>query len=173
MTEQSEQAGQPQQPKKSPMLTIAIVAAVMVLEAAGAVGFVMLSGRGTSTAGAHIEGEHLAEQEKTVEITLVEDRFQNLASGRAWTWNISIVLQVKKKDEETVKGELERRKAEITEGVSLLIRRSAHSHLTEPGLETLHRQIAAFIEQTFGLTPESEPLVQRVLIPKCQGNAPD
>jgi flagellar basal body-associated protein FliL len=171
MTEQAEQPQQP--PKKSPLLTIAIVAAVMVLEAAGAVAFIMFSGSGAASAGAQIEGEQLAEQEKTVEITLVEERFQNLASGRAWTWNISIALQVKKKHEERVKGELERRKAEITEGVSLLIRRSAHSHLTEPGLETLHRQVAAFIEQTFGLTPEGEPLVERVIIPKCQGNAPD
>lgn len=169
----AEQAEDAQQSKKSPMLTIAIVAVVMVLEAAAVVGFVMLSGGGASNAGAAIQGEELAAQEKTLEIPLVEDRFQNMASGRVWTWNIQVVLQVKKKNEEKVATELERRKAEITEGVGLLIRQAAHSHLTEPGLETFHRQIAAYVEQVFGVTPEGDPLVERVIIPKCQGNPPD
>lgn len=161
-----------QAPKKSPMLTLAIVAVVMVLEGAAAVGFVILSGRGASTAVASIEGEQLAEQEKTLEIELVGDRFQNLASGQAWTWNVEIVLQVKKKHEQRVRSELERRKAEITEGVSLIIRRSAHSHLTEPGLETLHRQVSAYLAEVFGMSPEGSPFVERVLIPKCQGSPP-
>jgi flagellar basal body-associated protein FliL len=171
MTEQSEQSQQPA--KKSPKLTILIVGAVMLVEAAAAIGFIMLSGKGAAHAEAGIQGEQLADEEKTLEIELVSDRFQNLASGQAWTWNIEVVLQVRKKNELKVKGELERRKAEITEGVSLLIRRSAHSHLTEPGLETFHRQLGAYIEQIFGSGAEGEPLVERVIIPKCQGNPPE
>lgn len=169
----AEQAEQTPQTKKSPMKTIVIVGAVMLLEAGAAVGFIMFSGGGAADAQAAIEGEQTAVEEETLELTLVEDRFQNMASGRVWTWNIAIALQVKRKHEQKVTGELERRKAEITEGVSLLIRRAAHSHLTEPGLETLHRQVTTYIEQIFGITPEGEPYVQRVIIPKCQGNPPD
>jgi len=162
-----------EQKKKSPMLTLAIVALVMVLEAVAVVGFIMFSGSGTADATANsIEGEELAEQEKTVEIPLVDGRFQNHTSGNAWTWNFEAVLQVKKKNEEKIAAELERRQAEITEGIALIIRRSAHAHLMEPGLETLHRQVAAYIEQVFGFDPEGEPLVERVLIPRCQGYPP-
>ena len=162
-----------EQKKKSPMLTLAIVAVVMVLEGVAAVGFIMFSGSGTADASANsIEGEEMAEQEKTVEIALVDGRFQNHTSGNAWTWNFEAVLQVKKKNEEQIAAELERRQAEITEGIALIIRRSAHAHLMEPGLETLHRQVAAYIEQVFGFDPEGEPLVERVLIPRCQGYPP-
>ena len=158
--------------KKSPIMTIAIVGVVMLLEAVGVAGFVMLSGGGASSANANsIEGKELAEQEKTVELPLIDGRFQNHASSQAWVWNVEAVLQVKKKNEESVTGELERRKAEITEGVALIIRRSAHAHLMEPGLETLHRQIAAYVEQIFGTDPNGDPMVERVIIPKCQGTA--
>ncbi|MFG0243915.1 MAG: hypothetical protein ACF8R9_14095 [Phycisphaerales bacterium JB054] len=164
---------QEQPAKKSPLLTIIIVAVVMVVEGVAVVGFVKFSGMGASSAEASgIAGEEAAEEEKTVELPLAEGRFQNLASGQAWTWNIESVLQVKKKNEEKVSAELERRRSEITEGVSLIIRRSAHAHLTEPGLETLHRQISAYIESVFGFDPEGEPLVERVLLPKCQGLPP-
>lgn len=173
MAEESKQAADGQAKKKSPMLTLAIVAAVMVLEAVGAVGFIMFSGGGASSANATgIEGGELAEQEKTLEIPLVEGRFQNHASTQAWTWNIAVVLQVRKKNEQKVNGELERRKSEITEGVALIIRRAAHAHLMEPGLETLHRQVAAYVEQVFGLDPDGDPMVERVLIPRCQGAPP-
>ncbi|MBK7405768.1 MAG: hypothetical protein IPJ41_14400 [Phycisphaerales bacterium] len=160
--------------KKSPILTIAIVAVVMVLEGVAALGFIMFSGGGPSKAEAQdIEGAQKAEEEQTVEIKLVEGRFQNMASGRAWTWAVDIVLQTRKKDEERVKAELDRRSAEITEGVGLIIRRAAHSHLTEPGLETLHRQIDAYVQQIFGATPAGDPYVTKVLIPKCQGTPPE
>ena len=170
MAEEPKDQAEQAEKKKPPMLTLAIVAVVMLLEAVGAVGFIMLSGSGASDAGAtSLDGQDQAEEEKTVEIPLVDSRFQNHASTQAWTWSIEAVLQVKKKNEEQVKGELERRKAEITEGVALIIRRSAHSHLMEPGLETLHRQVAAYIQQVFGVDPDEEPLVERVIIPRCQG----
>lgn len=164
---------QDQPKKKSPLLTIIIVAAVMVVEAVGVVGFIKFSGMGASSAEASsIAGEEVAEDEKTIELPLAEGRFQNLGSGQAWTWNLESVLQVKKKNQEKVNAELERRRSEITEGVSMIIRRAAHAHLTEPGLETIHRQITAYVESVFGVDPEGEPLVERVLLPRCQGLPP-
>lgn len=171
--EAKEQPQEEVEKKKSPLMTIIIVAVVMVIEGVGVLGFVKFSGMGASSAEASdIVGEEVAEQEKTVELPLASGRFQNLASGQAWTWTIEAVLQVKKKNEEKVNAELERRGAEITEGVGLIIRRSAHAHLTEPGLETLNRQLTAYVEQVFGFDPEGEPLVERVLLPKCQGIPP-
>ena len=159
--------------KKPPIILFAMIGIVMLLEAVGVFAFVKMSGGGTADAKASmIQGEEMAEQEKTVEIPLWGDRgerFQNLSSGKAWTWTVSVVLQVKKKYEENVNAELERRKAEISEGVALIIRRAAHSHLTEPGLETLHRQIVAYLNEVFGTDPEGEPRIERVLLPKCQG----
>lgn len=172
MAEQNKQE-QEQPRKKSPMTTILLVAAAMILEAAAVFAFIAFSGFGAGSAQASsIDGEELAEMEQTVEIPLVEDRFQNLASGQAWTWQIEAALQVRQKHQERVNAELERRRAEITEGVAMIIRRAAHAHLTEPGLETLHRQLAAYVEEIFGFDASGEPLIERVLLPKCQGSPP-
>lgn len=159
--------------KKSPILLFAMIGVIMLIEAVGVFAFVKISGSGAGDAKANeIEGQQQAELEKTIEIPLWGERgerFQNLSTGRAWSWTVSVVLQTKKKNEEEVKAELERRKSEISEGVALIIRRAAHSHLVEPGLETLHRQIESYINEVFGVDPDGDPRIERVLIPKCQG----
>lgn len=172
-----EAAQQPEQAeeakKKSPLMTIIVVAVLMIVEAVGAFAFIKFSGGGASTAdAAELEGEELAEAEKTLEIPIWGDKrqtFQNLSSGRAWSWQVAVVLKVKQKNEEYVTEELGRRQAEITEGVALIVRQAAHSHLTEPGLETMHRQLSALIEQVFGEDAEGVSRVERVMVPKLQG----
>lgn len=173
MAEEVQETQEEQPKKKPPLLTIALVAVVMLVEAVGVVAFLKFSGGGASSAQAtEMDGVAEAEEQKTVELPVWGDQrqtFQNLASGRAWSWQVVVVLQVKSKNRETVEAELARRQAEVTEGIALIIRRAAHSHLTEPGLETLDRQLTAFIEQIFGIDPEGVPMVEQVLIPKCQG----
>ncbi len=146
-----------------------IVAAIMLLEGAGVAGIVMVLRGGASPAVAEIEGAELAAEEKLVEISLVEDKFQNLQTGKTWVWECEIVLQVRKKNEQWVTAELEARKAEITEGVALIFRRAQHVHLTEPGLETLNRQLTVYAHEVFGDAPDGTPRVERVIIPKCRG----
>ena len=64
---------------------------------------------------------------------------------------------------------LENKAAEIKEGVAMIFRRAQHSQLKEPGLETINRQISAYVNQAIGKDAEGHERVVRVVIPKCRG----
>jgi len=155
--------------KKSPIKMIIIVAGIMLVEAGAVIGFTMFAGGKPTAAEAGIEGAEQSELEKLVEIALVADKFQNLQSGRVWLWDTEVYLKVRTKDQERVEGELERRRAEITQGVAQIIRKASQNQLKEPGLETLNRQFSAYAHSVFGTDAEGENRVQSVLIPKCRG----
>lgn len=149
--------------------TLGIVAAIMIAEGAGVYFLVSMTGA-PKTSGAAIAGEQEAEREKTQELLLVEDRFQNVDSGTIWLWDTSIFVQVRNKNVDRVKEIMERRKAEIKEGVSLIFRRAEDRHLrSDPGLETVTRQLTAYVNDVFGTDKNELPLVERVIIPKCTG----
>jgi len=87
-----------------------------------------------------------------------------------WVWDLSVFMQVKNKNAESVKAVLEQRKAEIGEGMGQIVSRAQHSQLKEPERQTLIRQIRGFLESIRGMTDaEGKPLVERVMIPKCRG----
>lgn len=156
--------------KKPPIKLIGIVAGIMIAEAAGV--FFIVGGTGHKPEKADAKelrgGDH-ADLEKPVELSLVDDKFQNMSSGKAWMWDISMYLQVKKKNEDSVKESLKTREAEIKEGVSMIFRKATLNQLKEPGLETLNRQILAFVNRIIQPDPEGVARVDRILIPKCRG----
>ncbi len=155
--------------KKLPIKVIGIVAVLMIVEA-GAV-FVLL-GSGKPQAGhAETDAAHLVddESEKTQELELVTDKFQNLTSGEPWVWDLSIFLQIKNKHADQVGGVLEQRQAEIKEGLGQIVGRARHSQLIEPERQTLTRQVGAFLAKIDGTTVDGKPLVERVIISKCRG----
>src|SRR5262245_26610116 len=84
---------------KSPIKIIAIVGAMMLAEAGGVYVLVGMSGACAQTANAEIKGEAQAELAQPVEIELVDEKFQNMQTGRVWIWDTQIVLKVKKKNE--------------------------------------------------------------------------
>jgi flagellar basal body-associated protein FliL len=156
--------------KKSPVKTIGIVAGLMIAEAA-AVYFVM-SSTGPKPAEAtdvHLEGADGHDTEASVELPLMEEKFQNLQTGRVWLWDVEIYLKVKAKHEEFVTAQLESRQAEIKEEISMIFRRAQHSNLKEPGLETIKRQVSAYISHALGKDAEGHERFERVVIPKCKG----
>ncbi len=156
-------------PKKLGIKTIGIVAAIMIAEGAGVYFLVSMTGA-PKTSEASIAGEEEAEREKTQELLLVEDRFQNVDSGTIWLWDTTIFVQVRNKNADRVQELMERRKAEIKEGVSLIFRRAEDRHLrADPGLETVTRQLTAYVNEVFGTDKDELPLVDRVIIPKCTG----
>jgi flagellar basal body-associated protein FliL len=154
--------------KKPPVKILGAVAVIMVVE--GAAVFMVAKMTSPKPAGAettlHVEA---TDADQTVEIPLVEDRFQNMQTGRVWVWDAEIVLKVRTKNQAFVEASLESRKAELKEGVSLIFRRAQHAHLKEPGLETLNRQIAAYLASVLGTDAEGQPRVERVVIPRCKG----
>jgi flagellar basal body-associated protein FliL len=162
----------PEAPKKGglPIKLLGGVAVVMVVEAAAV--FFVAKATGPKHAQAeevHVEGADQTDHEATAEIPLIEEKFQNLQTGRVWIWDTEIYVKVRQKNEEYVSKVLENRSAEIKEGVSMLFRRAQHSQLKEPGMETLTRQLNAYLMGIVGKDAEGKERMERVVIPKCRG----
>ena len=155
---------------KPPIKLIGIVAGLMAIEAAGVYLFVGMTGGHAKSAEAKIEGAEEKAAQESVEIELVDDKFQNMQTGHVWVWDIAIALKAKRRNEKAINEQLEKRSAEISEGIAQIIRRAQHSQLIEPELTTINRQIAAYLDtiikpdETTGLSR-----IERVLIPKCKG----
>ena len=156
-------------PRRLPLKTVAVVAAIMVGEGAAVFFLMGVLGPKPQEAAAVVHGEEHANENATVEVPLVDDRYQNMQSGRVWSWEIGVVLKVKRKNEEYVAAQLAEREAEINEGISQIIRRAQHIHLKEPELTTLNRQIKGFLDKSLGVDAEGESRIERVMIPKCKG----
>lgn len=159
-------------PKKGglPIKMLGIVGAIMVVQGIGVFMLAKSTGpQAASAAEAHLPHADQADREETIELSIVEDRFQNMQTGRAWIWDVEIVLKVRSKNEEAVSKVLEGRAAEITEGISMIFRRAQHIHLREAGLETLNRQLLAFLDGVFGKDADNKSRIERVVIPKCKG----
>lgn len=170
--EQTEQQGATEGggKKKSRMLAAIIVAALMIVEGVAIFAVVKLtSGSPASADAAALEGQAQADAESMQEILLIEDKFQNMQSGRVWLWETQIYLKVRTKNVAQVQGVLERRKAEVQEGVALIFRKAQDRHLREPGLETINRQLKAYCDEVFGTDPDGFPRVERVIVPTCKG----
>lgn len=158
--------------KKSPIKLVAIVGAIMVIEAVGV--FMVVGATGKKPADAHateIKGADHADEEQSVEIPLVEDKFQSMQGSQIWIWDVSVVLKAKKKNEEVINKALDARAAEIHEAVAMIFRRAQLLQLREPGLETINRQISAYMNKLLGKDPEGKDRFERIVIPKCKGFA--
>lgn len=158
-------------PKKGglPVKTIGIVGVVMILEGAAIVAVFSMMGPKASHAEVAKAELHNDDSETTQEISIVEDKFQNLQQGKVWYWDIGVFVQVKKKNATQVETVLKQRSAEIKEGLSQIIGRAQPAQLKEPDRQTLNRQISAYLQKVLGNDPEGHALFERVLIPKCRG----
>ncbi|MEZ6243782.1 MAG: hypothetical protein R3B57_12155 [Phycisphaerales bacterium] len=158
--------------KKPPILMLAIVGVLMLVEAGAVYAVVSMTGGGAGSAKAAEVETETSDENELVEIELIDEQFQNLQSGRVWEWQVQIFLKVRKKNLDGprgVKATLERRNAEIKEGIALIFRRAQHRNLQEPGLQTIHRQVTAYVNEVFGQDADGNDKVERVLIPSCKG----
>lgn len=156
--------------KKPPVKLIGIVAVLMAVEAAGVYLFVGMTGGQAKSAEAHVEGAEERAAQEMVEIELVDDKFQNMQTGHVWVWDVAIVLKAKHKNEKHITEQLAKRSAEISEGITQILRRAQHSQLLEPELTTVNRQVGAYLDTI--IKPDDSTgtsRIERVLIPKCKG----
>lgn len=156
--------------KGPPVKVIGIVAVLMALEAAAV--FMVVKATSPKPAAAeevHLEHADQHDTEATIEIQLIEEKFQNLQTGRVWIWDTDIYLKVKQKNEEAVNKVLEGKSAEVKEGVAMIFRRAQHSQLKEPGLETINRQLTAYMNLVIGKDPDGKERIEKIFIPKCRG----
>lgn len=156
--------------KKSGKMLPIIVGGLMLVEGVAVFGVVKVLGGGAKSADAsQVEAEAQAALEAPTEIELVKGSFQNMQTGRVWEWKVEIFVRVRAKNLDEVKRIQERDAATIKEGVALIFRRAHDRHLREPGLETITRQVTAYINEIFGADPDGIPRIDRVIIPECKG----
>lgn len=153
--------------KSSPLKAILLVVAVLVIEGGTIVGTMMLTGGPANVQGEEIAQDLEAEQNKLVEMPLISAKFTNERSGRTYYYDTEIYVTVKNKNSQQFKDELEAMKIRITNEVLTIFRRAELSHFQEPNWSTLTRQIKAVVDERIGKDAQSEPIVQQVVIGKC------
>ena len=161
--------GEPKPKKSGGLKMILIIAVMMIIEGAGVFFLVSSMSGPKDVAADEIEGLEGTGDEAPVELKLVEDRFQNMQTGRVWEWRVQIYLRVRQKNVDEIKAIEERDAASIKEGVALIFRRANDRYLREPGLETITRQLTTYLNEVFGLDADGLPRIDRVIIPECKG----
>lgn len=124
-------------------------------------------GEGAAGGEGHGEGAGKAplDKNRNVEMSVVEFRAQNKMSGRTFLYDVSIWVVTKGEFEEKVRAAIKDREALIKDRIRTIIAQSDPEKLgggSEPGLETLRRQVKHQLDDIIG-----ENMVQEVLIPRC------
>jgi flagellar basal body-associated protein FliL len=149
-------------PQKKGSLKMIIVAVLVVLLEVGTVFVTVKMSAGPKPVMAdHPAATATTAAEKDVEVKLVEAKLYNSQSGRLWCYDIQVVAKVAEKKKEKITAVLTEKEAEIRDHVRAIVASSDPKSLTEPGLETLRRQIAYQLDQDIG-----KELIKEVLIPK-------
>jgi len=118
--------------------------------------------------GGHGGGEGKAapvDKSKTIEINVLDFKAPNKLSGRTFLYDVSIYLVTKNEFAEQVKQTIKDRDALIKDRIRTIIAQSDPEKLgggSEPGLETLRRQVKYQLDEIVG-----EQMISEVLIPRC------
>jgi flagellar basal body-associated protein FliL len=110
-------------------------------------------------------GATAAVKKDWAEISIVEFRAPNKLSGKTYIYDVIIIASVKGEKEEKAKAAIEQRKALIADRVRTIIAQSDPEKLgggSEPGLETLRRQVKFQLDELLG-----PGLIDEVLVPRC------
>lgn len=151
--------------KKSGFRTILVVVALLVGEGALIFGAMQFVAGPAEVSGKVALPQDQPEEEKLVEVLVLEARLPNNRSGIAYIYDTEIYIQVKRKHEAPVSEELERFRNEIKAEVTAIWKTAEPRHFQEPRMENLTRKIDALLQQRFGTENESgEPIVQKTVI---------
>ncbi|MCK4872441.1 MAG: hypothetical protein KAS72_06925 [Phycisphaerales bacterium] len=153
--------------KKSPMKTIVLVAALLLVEAVGIFIVLQMWGGPGPVQGGEQDLEREAENNRQVEMLVLQERMPNQSTGRIWLYDTEVYIILKSRHEDRATKEFERRGAEIKTGIAQIWRRAHHEDFREPNLEKLTSQVCEFLNGVLGLDEEGRPRIEKVLIPKC------
>ena len=161
--------------------TPVLLGAVMLLEAAVLfAGFKLLGGGPSPAAGAELatpdgadayggrgagKGGKSSDRKKAVELLVLDFKAPNKTSGRTFLYDVAIYAVTRAEHEAQVKETLKEREALIKDRIRTIIAQSDPDKLTggsEPGLETLRRQVKYQLDIILG-----EGVIEEVLVPKC------
>jgi hypothetical protein len=119
-------------------------------------------GKGDGKTGRAGKGERKA---RFVELNVLDFKAPNKVNGRTFLYDVSIFVVCKGEYEKQVKDTLREREALIKDRVRTIIAQSDPEKLvggSEPGLETLRRQVKYQLDTIVG-----EGVIEEVLVPKC------
>ena len=151
-----------------------LLGGVMLIEAVVLfAGFKFLGAGAKPAQGAEIVGSANAagpttapsDSKDTVELKVADFRAPNKQSGRMFVYDVSIYAVVKTASADQVKQIITDREALIQDRVRTIIAQSDPDKLgggSEPGLETLRRQIKFQLDEIVG-----DGLIDEVLVPRC------
>jgi len=111
------------------------------------------------------EGKSSGDKRKVMELEVLSFRAPNKLSGRTFLYDVSIYVVAKSENEKRIKETIEARKALITDRIRTIIAQTDPEKLgggSEPGLETLRRQVKYQLDQIVG-----DGLIDEVLVPRC------
>jgi flagellar basal body-associated protein FliL len=106
-----------------------------------------------------------ADPNKLVEVQLVDFKALNKLSGHSFLYDISIFVTTKSQNEQMVTDSIKNQDALIEDRIRTIIAELDPEKLgggSEPGLETLRRQVKFQLDQILG-----DGLVEEVLVPRC------
>jgi flagellar basal body-associated protein FliL len=118
--------------------------------------------------GGHGGGEAAApskDKNASVEVVVVEMKAPNKVSGKTFLYDVSIWASTKGANEEKVKSTFKAREALIKDRIRTIIAQSDPEKLgggSEPGLETLRRQVKHQLDEIVG-----DKIIDEVLVPRC------
>src|SRR3954447_11666368 len=122
-------------------------------------------GHGDPHGSGHSGGGKSSGPKKAVELLVLDFKAPNKASGRTFLYDVAIYVVTKAEHEKQVKDTLKEREALIKDRIRTIIAQSDPEKLTggsEPGLETLRRQVKYQLDIILG-----EGVIEEVLVPKC------
>jgi flagellar basal body-associated protein FliL len=155
--------------------TPVLLGGVMVIEAIVLfAGFKFLGSKPQSASGADLvaedkgDGKHGGKgstDKKTVEVQVSDFKALNRTNGRTFLYDVSIYVVTRAENEERVKDKFKDNKALIEDRIRTIIAESDPEKLgggSEPGLETLRRQVKYQLDGIVG-----EGVIDEVLVPRC------
>lgn len=102
---------------------------------------------------------------KSVEVQVIDFRAPNKQSGRTFLYDVTIFAVTKGEYQERVETTIKERGALIKDRIRTIIAQSDPEKLgggSEPGLETLRRQVKYQLDEIVGLG-----LIEEILVPRC------
>ena len=153
--------------KRKKLLPYTIIGAIMLVE--GLAVYIAAKTLGSDPAAAEAgqgSGESIGPDgmptDMDVELLICELDAFNKKTGRLMMYHIQVVAIVNRGHEERLQKLVELRRGTISDRVTTVIRSAEPKYLSEPGLETIRRQIKFELDKIFG----DETLIIELLIPK-------
>lgn len=154
--------------KKLPIKTLAVVGAVLLIEAVAIIAVFTLSGGPSDIKADEAALSEADMSEELVEELVVAEKFQNTRSGKPFIYDTEIYITLMRRNQPDVTAKLSSSSNAVREDIRTIFSRADPGHLQEPTLSTLERQIKAVLDERLGYDPDTgNAIVESVIITKC------